>query len=211
MSTFIFDIEYKNTKGVQHTSIEVEAPNATRAKTLALAKFGTDLRRRNSRVIRAMHIGGSITTKEPKPAPCSTTTFEKKVDGVVVGRTTQTTCPPEPQEFAVGDVLNIVRGEMQGKAIVRAKFKDNGGVDHRTIEFLGYTPYGKNKFATGTLARLRERTTPLETITYKAIYPSGEVYDSDRPIQTSSYGLDQIIQVKITKRGTRIVKKEIVG
>lgn len=53
---------------------------------------------------------------------------------------------------------------------------------------------------------------PTRTVKYVAFYPqTGSVYEqSHGPIKTSSYGLDQIIQVKLTYDGDQLIAKEIV-
>lgn len=53
---------------------------------------------------------------------------------------------------------------------------------------------------------------PTRTIKYVAFYPqTGSVYEQgSSPIKTSSYGLDQIVQVKLTYDGDVLIAKEIV-
>lgn len=42
------------------------------------------------------------------------------------------------------------------------------------------------------------------------LYPNGNVYDQPMPVRSSSYGLDQLVQVRITKQNGRIIKKELL-
>jgi aspartyl/asparaginyl-tRNA synthetase len=61
------------------------------------------------------------------------------------------------------------------------------------------------------LSQLRALLKPKETVEYLSVYPQGNVYRSDySPVKSSSYGLDQLIQVKVTKVNGKIVKKELV-
>lgn len=48
------------------------------------------------------------------------------------------------------------------------------------------------------------------TVEVVTLYPHGTVYVKDTPVQSSSYGVDQLIQVRVTKRGGRIIKKELL-
>ena len=48
-----------------------------------------------------------------------------------------------------------------------------------------------------------------ETTEFLSLYPDGNVYrKSCCPVSTSSYGVDNLIQIKVTRRGGKIVRKE---
>jgi hypothetical protein len=49
-----------------------------------------------------------------------------------------------------------------------------------------------------------------ETTEIVVIYPHGDVYVSARPYKDSMYGIDQLIQIRVTKRGGKIVRKELI-
>lgn len=57
-----------------------------------------------------------------------------------------------------------------------------------------------------------ERAANEEPVTVEivALYPTGAIYVSGRPIGSSSYGVDQLIQVRVTRRGGRIINKELL-
>jgi len=42
------------------------------------------------------------------------------------------------------------------------------------------------------------------------LYPNGAIYQKEAPVRSSSYGVDQIIQVRVTKRGDKIISKELL-
>lgn len=47
-----------------------------------------------------------------------------------------------------------------------------------------------------------------ETSEVFTIYPNGNVYNKCCPVETSSYGVDNLIQVRVTRRGGKIIRKE---
>jgi hypothetical protein len=48
-----------------------------------------------------------------------------------------------------------------------------------------------------------------ETVEFLSLYPDGSVYKkSCCPVSQSSYGLENLIQIKLTRRGDKIVGKE---
>lgn len=51
-----------------------------------------------------------------------------------------------------------------------------------------------------------------ETVEIITLYPNNTVYRKSgccpTPVQHSSYGVDNLIQIRVTKRGDRIIKKE---
>lgn len=50
-----------------------------------------------------------------------------------------------------------------------------------------------------------------DKVEYLSLYPSGNVYSrSDGPVRTSSYGVENLIQIKVTRRGDKIIRKEFV-
>lgn len=53
---------------------------------------------------------------------------------------------------------------------------------------------------------------PKETVEILSLYPDGNVYRKGgccpTPVQSSIYGVENLIQIKLTKRGGRIIKKE---
>ncbi len=53
---------------------------------------------------------------------------------------------------------------------------------------------------------------PTRVVKYVAFYPqTGAVYEQgNSPIKTSMYGLDQIVQIKLTYEGDRLIAKELV-
>jgi hypothetical protein len=47
------------------------------------------------------------------------------------------------------------------------------------------------------------------TVEYLSLYPDGQVYKkSCCPVKTSSYGVENLIQIKVTRRGDEIIGKE---
>lgn len=49
------------------------------------------------------------------------------------------------------------------------------------------------------------------TVEYIALYPNGNVYRKECcPIRDSSYGVENLIQIKITRQGDKIINKEFV-
>ena len=73
---------------------------------------------------------------------------------------------------------------------------------------------GGVRMRTGTVEAILGRKIapkpPKVTVQYYALYPSQVCYGSDRPIRNSSYDLDQLVQVKVTRHDGKIVNKEIV-
>jgi len=48
------------------------------------------------------------------------------------------------------------------------------------------------------------------TVQVVTLYPNGGVYQKEEPVRSSMYGLDQLIQVRITRQGARVISKELL-
>lgn len=78
----------------------------------------------------------------------------------------------------------------------------------RTVDAYGYNLAPDNR---PDLRKPRIVNKIPERVEYVSIYPNGGVYQrADGPVKSSSYGVENLIQIKITRRGGRIVKKEFV-
>jgi hypothetical protein len=51
---------------------------------------------------------------------------------------------------------------------------------------------------------------PVVTVEYYSLYPNQYCYGAARPVATSQHGVDQLVQVRVTKHDGRIVDKQIV-
>jgi hypothetical protein len=51
---------------------------------------------------------------------------------------------------------------------------------------------------------------PVVTTEFWSVYPNGNVYKGDRVIRNSSYDLNDIVQIRVTKHDGKIVNKEFV-
>lgn len=51
---------------------------------------------------------------------------------------------------------------------------------------------------------------PKVTVDYYSLYPNDFCYRAGQPVRSSQHGLDQLVQVKVTRHDGRIVNKEIV-
>lgn len=75
----------------------------------------------------------------------------------------------------------------------------------KTVDPYGYT------LAPDHLRKRLVTNAPIQTVEYVSIYPNGGVYQrADGPVKTSSYGVENLIQIRVTKLGDQIVKKEFV-
>lgn len=203
-SKFTIQVNYKTQSGDNRSRFfhDIEAVSVASAKGYARNKFDGDYRHRNSRITEVIHRDGEVPIKNETIV---TITASGCITPKDVKRITGQTRP----EFYVGREIEIKR-DQKGPAIIRANFTDRKGNTRLTLEYVGYVPNGGKYFVNVTPEQLRIGMTPQETVSYKVIYPTGEVYDSDRPYQNSTYGVDQLVQVKITKSNGRIIRKEIV-
>lgn len=189
-------IDYKTGQGKPgSTTIDVEATSAKRAKSLASQLFANDYRRRNSRITRLTHVGGTVA------APPQVFIDNRPI--VIVP------CD-EPKPFKVGDNLILKQGEFRGPVVIRSFFVDGKGVKRFVIERAGYAPTGQSRFSNPSEERLRQLTQPEERTIYKIVYPDGRVFESTTPYINSTYGIDQLIQIKVTTVDGKIVDKELV-
>lgn len=51
---------------------------------------------------------------------------------------------------------------------------------------------------------------PPTTVEYWAIYPNGNAYTNSQPVRSSSFDLNDITQIKITKQGGKVIDKQIL-
>jgi hypothetical protein len=78
----------------------------------------------------------------------------------------------------------------------------------RTVDAYGYNLAPANR---PDLRKPRVLNSVPEEVEYWSIYPNGQIYTkTDGPVRTSSYGIENLVQVKITRRQGRVVKKEFV-
>jgi hypothetical protein len=65
--------------------------------------------------------------------------------------------------------------------------------------------YGRSVAHGGTLVT---NDSPI-TVEYLSLYPNGNVYRKDCcPVRSSIHGVENLIQIKVTKRGGKIISKE---
>lgn len=78
----------------------------------------------------------------------------------------------------------------------------------RTVDAYGYNLAPANRPDLRKPRVLNEIPTEVE---YLSLYPDGNTYTKrDGPVRTSSYGVENLIQIKVTRRGGKIVNKEFV-
>lgn len=89
--------------------------------------------------------------------------------------------------------------------VVRAIFKDCRNRTRITVENL-------ESGAVRTVYRgeFEAMLGPVVTVEYYVLYPNQMCYGSDRPVRSSSYGVENLVQVRVTKHDGVIVNKEIV-
>lgn len=69
--------------------------------------------------------------------------------------------------------------------------------------------YGRYIDANGHTYTARVKNEVREKVEFVTLYPTGQWYSKECcPVSTSSYDLDDLIQLKITRRNGKIVKKE---
>lgn len=215
MRLYKFRIEYTTGAGVAKTTeAEVYANNQTGAKNKVRTAFNADYRRIASKITNIVPVSTSaevtpvqneikVTVVDTK-TPCLT---REQVETVMAGNIHRANAP-----YPVGSVVHIKRGpaENQGVYKVRSAFVDYRGKDVRTLEREGLRRPDSVRFATITVGQLNEAIKPREVIEYKVLYPDDRVFTQSQPNTYSSYGLDQLVQIKITKVDGKIVRKEIV-
>ncbi len=101
----------------------------------------------------------------------------------------------------------LYRGEQQVMFLFQAR--GNGNivvVDHGRGR--GYTFDGYGRPVDGMrMALSNELPVHTEVVT---LYPNGGIYVKDTPVRTSSFGVENLIQVRVTRRGDQIIKKELL-
>ena len=76
----------------------------------------------------------------------------------------------------------------------------------RTVDARGFNLAPINR---SELAKQRVFNQLPETVEYLSLYPDGNVYrKSCCPVRYSSYGVENLIQIKVTKRGGKIIDKQ---
>lgn len=71
--------------------------------------------------------------------------------------------------------------------------------------------YNYDKYGYGIDHPARLRNGVITRVEYYAFYPqTGMTYKGDKPIKSSSYGLDQVVQFKLTFQDNVLVRKEFV-
>lgn len=59
--------------------------------------------------------------------------------------------------------------------------------------------------------RIRIVNEPPVTVEYLSLYPDGNMYSKACcPVRTSSYDVENLIQIRVTRRGGKIIDKEFV-
>lgn len=48
------------------------------------------------------------------------------------------------------------------------------------------------------------------TVEVVTLYPSGDIYVKGTPVRTSSFGVENLIQVEVTRQGDQIIKKRLL-
>lgn len=126
---------------------------------------------------------------------------ERKKPGLVRARVTGVThicTQPVVEPVQTGDVIEV---KIKG----RVRLRNDGRVELSD---------GRQKILLSREAVTRDTGRPVGpkvTVEYLAWYPTSAVYESHTgPIKSSSYGLDQLIQIKVTKHDGKIVDKEFV-
>lgn len=192
MKTFNVTIIYTRASqpNVEHEAlVEVQAESAMKARSVALRWFNDDARRRGSTPIRT-----KINSAVPSPEPEITSTVVE--------------IEPEPT-VEVGKRYTL--RNFHHHVIVRAAFENANGRPLVVIESLSH----------GRLATLGEREfldlcKPKHRTEFWSIYPQREgddaprIFKQSRPITNSSYDLDDLVQLKVTFRGDKIIAKEII-
>lgn len=186
MKNFVVTITYtrKTQPAIELEAVaEVQARNQSHAGTVAIDWFKSDYRRRTS-VIRKVQVHSAEVTS---------TVIEVEQEPVVeVGK-----------RYTLRNFHHHV--------IVRAAFENAKGKPLVVIESLSH----------GRLATLGEREfldlcKPKHRTEFWSIYPQREgddaprIFKQSRPITNSSYDLDDLVQLKVTFRGDKIVSKEII-
>ncbi len=101
-----------------------------------------------------------------------------------------------------GTPMEIIRKFANGNLVVVTE----GQQVARTVDSYGFNLAPRNR---PELAVQRVFNTLPETVEYLTLYPNGNVYTKQCcPVKTSSYGVENLIQIKVTRRGDKIIRKE---
>lgn len=207
MTKYDVTVEYLTGSGVKKVqTYEIEARSATIAKDRLRRNFSSDLRRQSSNIIKLTAVPAKV---QPNGDVVITVTDNRPPLPVVEASCKDLTAD---DEFRVGQSVTVIYGDprLQGIYYIQSVFNDKGGSRRITLERAGFNSTSAPRFVTVTPARLRELTRSRDTVEYKVLYPDDRVFTQGQPNTYSSYGLDQLVQIKLTKRNGKIIKKELV-
>jgi hypothetical protein len=185
--TFGFTITYDTLhESGKTTFLEVSATSLTQAKKKVREKFNADLRRPYSTIKKVEHVGGTVDIFIT-PVP-----------------------PRDPYEGLTLDQRITLRGgesKSRGDYRVAARFISVENSPKVTLEGLGRQLHS---FITAHPRRILARMQPDQTVEFWSVYPNGNVYKGDHKICNSSYPLEDLVQMKVTKVDGKIVAKEFI-
>lgn len=96
------------------------------------------------------------------------------------------------------------------KGKVKARYKNQYGATMLQVKFKG-DPMRWSAKEYVVEARLKKPCRqPKIEVSYKIIYPDNRVFDQASPNSFSSYGIENLIQIRITKTDGKVTKREIV-
>lgn len=71
--------------------------------------------------------------------------------------------------------------------------------------------YGRKILPNSPASQVRVTNAEPIIVEYLSLYPTGQVYKKDCcPVSNSSYDLENLIQIKVTRQGDKIIDKEFV-
>ncbi len=122
-----------------------------------------------------------------------------------VGGSVEAKEPPAYTLFSVGQRVKLRQGYYKGETVVvRATYSSERGTRMVAAE-------GPSKHFVTSEDQLLTMSRPETTIEYWVLYPSGASYVREYgPVRSSQHGLDQLVQIKVTKQDGRIINKELL-
>lgn len=196
METYFVTVEYMRKNGSRHTrDFEIEAESLSKADNLARSAFNGDFRHRSSTIVQ-------VTTRPLMPRPG----FAQARVSAGVENLSQA----PKREFHVGCTYKL--RSWLGKVILQSRFITAAGKDTVVLE-----READAKVHTMGYRQFEELATPRQRVEYWSVYPPlkgeqhGRTFKSTTgPVYNSMYGVENLVQIKVTFLGDEIVGKEII-
>lgn len=188
-TTYDIAITYTRPSGTDTQAFySIEAHTPRRAKQLARKELINDPKRRVASIVDVAVVGGTVTGRVASLHPFPYASL--------------------PKIIHAGEVLSIPRDPLVG----RVRHWLNGkGIDLIDDAGQRVASIRRDMVEERTGRTLEAAPPPVET-KYHITYPTGETYVQDFPTKSSSYGVENLVIVKIVRqRGSgKLVSSEIV-